>query len=74
MSAVAEKRSVEQPIGTRALWNDPWLAEKCRHGLNTEPRRGEEILSDCLIYDIPKDYYGVFTEWHQKQTAYPDFK
>ncbi len=53
MTSVAKKRSVEQPTGTQALWNDLWLAESpVTVGAQS---RGEElksrVLSDQLSYN-----------------------
>ncbi len=40
--------------------------------------QGEEqksrVLSDHLNYKMLKGYYGIYAQWHQRQTAYLSFK
>ncbi len=71
-SPVAERWSVEQPIGTHTLWNEPWLAENCLSSLPKawSQSHGEVqksiVLSDHLNYNMLKGYCGIFAQWHQK--------
>ncbi len=74
MSPVAKKCSVEQPIGTRALWNDLWLADKCP-SWSSFPKawmqgQGEvqksSVLSGYLNYNMLKCHCRTFVKLHHK--------
>ncbi len=62
---------VEQPIWTHALWNGPWLAEKCP-SLSSFSKawiqsQGEVQKSSVLSdHSMRKGHKGIIAKWHQE--------
>ncbi len=76
MSPVCMKHSVEQPIGTCALWNYLWLTEKCA---SQSEYRAKERGKGLVFFQtnwitISSKISRNFCPIHQKYTAYPSFK
>ena len=73
---------VENPVGMPGVWDDLCLVYVYCRGpnftkawkQNQEEEQTSSFLSDHLIYNMLKGYYGILAHWCQKVCVYHSFE